>query len=86
MNDDGYPQALRSTWADASAAKCSAIWRCVDARARLALACLGPASLRAQLEAELAQLVAAKDAALARCLDAREQLEAAEAVYYAVPA
>ena len=75
-----YPQHLRSAWADASAKKNSAIWRCVDAQARIAGEPPGPN--RDRLQAELDRLTAEKDAAIKSCMDARAALDAAETVLY----
>lgn len=76
-----YPQAIRNTWAAANAAKCSAIWRVVDARQR---ALSHPRrGVREQAEADLPGLIAAKDAAIQASLAAKRALDAAEAAYFA---
>ena len=89
----GYPQDLRNVWAEANAAKGTAIWRLVDARSRLA--CLSLRTIRGRLapgvseqdvlkaQAEVTRLEAEKDAAVSQSLAAREALDVAEELYYA---
>ena len=82
---DAYPQALRSAWADLYARKCSAVWRCVDARRTLAYACLaGDRAGITRAQEALDRAVVEKDALLAQCLAAHDALREAERAFYGV--
>ena len=87
-----YPQHLRNAYVDAYADKCSALWRLVDAKERVAL--LGLRTTRGNLaprvteqdvteaRAKVARLSAEKDEAVSRSLAALRALAAAENTYY----
>lgn len=78
-----YPQAQREAWSAAAAAHDTAVWRCVDARARLALAFMDPPARQQRLQQQLEALCTARDATFDRLRTMQADLCAAEAEYYA---